>query len=145
MEVWSCWLSRNGTTNRNRRSCFIPQSTKAIIQLGCRCFKVFFFLKVIVVKASTFKVLMICCVLQSGETALHVAARYGNVDVVSYLCSIRANPDLADRVSTCKLLHTHAAKGPTRRPSFYSSAFYVSISRSRRPRCTALRGTDTRQ
>lgn len=36
--------------------------------------------------------------LQSGETALHVAARYGNVDVVSYLCSIRANPDLTDRV-----------------------------------------------
>lgn len=29
-----------------------------------------------------------------------MAARYGNVDVVSYLCSIRANPDLADRVST---------------------------------------------
>lgn len=37
--------------------------------------------------------------LQSGETALHVAARYGNVDVVRYLCSIQANPDLADRVS----------------------------------------------
>lgn len=48
--------------------------------------------------------------LQSGETALHVAARYGNVDVVSYLCNIRANPDLADRVSTCTRLHTHAAK-----------------------------------
>lgn len=37
--------------------------------------------------------------LQSGETALHVAARYGNVDVVQYLCSIRANPNLTDRVS----------------------------------------------
>lgn len=37
--------------------------------------------------------------LQSGETALHVAARYGNVDVVQYLCSIHANPDLTDRVS----------------------------------------------
>lgn len=40
-----------------------------------------------------------CFVLQSGETALHVAARYGNVDVVQYLCSIHANPDLTDRVS----------------------------------------------
>lgn len=30
-----------------------------------------------------------------------MAARYGNVDVVSYLCSIRANPDLTDRVSEC--------------------------------------------
>lgn len=28
-----------------------------------------------------------------------MAARYGNVDVVRYLCSIQANPDLADRVS----------------------------------------------
>jgi ankyrin repeat protein len=37
---------------------------------------------------------------QSGETALHVAARYGNVDVVTYLCSIKANPDLSDRVRT---------------------------------------------
>lgn len=27
-----------------------------------------------------------------------MAARYGNVDVVRYLCSIQANPDLADRV-----------------------------------------------
>ncbi|KTG38132.1 hypothetical protein cypCar_00007658 [Cyprinus carpio] len=34
---------------------------------------------------------------KSGETALHVAARYGNVDVVQYLCSIHANPDLVDR------------------------------------------------
>ncbi|XP_059909492.1 death-associated protein kinase 1-like, partial [Gadus macrocephalus] len=34
---------------------------------------------------------------QSGETALHVAARYGNVDVVTYLCSVKANPDLSDR------------------------------------------------
>lgn len=28
-----------------------------------------------------------------------MAARYGNVDVVRYLCSIQANTDLADRVS----------------------------------------------
>lgn len=41
-------------------------------------------------------------VLQSGETALHVAARYGNVDVVQYLCSIHANPDLTDRVSNTR-------------------------------------------
>lgn len=42
---------------------------------------------------------MLTAPLQSGETALHVAARYGNMDVVRYLCSIQANPDLADRVS----------------------------------------------
>lgn len=28
-----------------------------------------------------------------------MAARYGNVDVVSYLCTIQADPNLADRVS----------------------------------------------
>ena len=44
--------------------------------------------------------------LQSGETALHVAARYGNVDVVQYLCSIHANPDLSDRVRV-HAPHTH--------------------------------------
>ncbi len=27
-----------------------------------------------------------------------MAARYGNVDVVQYLCSIHANPNLVDRV-----------------------------------------------
>lgn len=42
---------------------------------------------------------------QSGETALHVAARYGNVDVVRYLCSIQANPDLADRVRAITSSH----------------------------------------
>lgn len=51
--------------------------------------------------------MILLCVLQSGETALHVAARYGNVDVVSYLCSIRANPDLSDRVSA-RPAHAHA-------------------------------------
>lgn len=54
-------------------------------------------------------VFVICC-LQSGETALHVAARYGNVDVVSYLCSIRANPDLADRVITCTHCKIHTTE-----------------------------------
>lgn len=65
------------------------------------------------------------CVLQSGETALHVAARYGNVDVVSYLCSIRANPDLPDRVRT----HTFTYRTNTlpffnqRTKSFYYFVF----------------------
>jgi hypothetical protein len=36
--------------------------------------------------------------LQSGETALHVAARYGHADVVQLLCSFGSNPDFQDKV-----------------------------------------------
>lgn len=60
----------------------------------------------------SFVCIIFCCLLQSGETALHVAARYGNVDVVSYLCSIQANPDLADRVRTCKFTRTRSKMNP---------------------------------
>lgn len=64
----------------------------AVLIRGCQLFKE------VIVKA------LYCSLLsQSGETALHVAARYGNVDVVSYLCSIKANPDLADRVSHARV------------------------------------------
>uniref|UniRef100_A0A8B9Q404 non-specific serine/threonine protein kinase n=1 Tax=Apteryx owenii TaxID=8824 RepID=A0A8B9Q404_APTOW len=35
--------------------------------------------------------------LQSGETALHVAARYGHVDVVQFLCSIGSYPNFQDK------------------------------------------------
>lgn len=85
--------------------------------------------------------------LQSGETALHVAARYGNVDVVRYLCTIQANPDLADRVSAsrqpCFRLETKLMLRllTSRKLCFLSS---VSLSRSRRRRCTAPPGTATR-
>lgn len=74
--------------------------------------------------------------LQSGETALHVAARYGNVDVVSYLCSIRANPDLADRVSMCTKSRAHN-KAETR---FYMDSFAFPSSGAGDPsalRCLA--------
>lgn len=36
--------------------------------------------------------------LQSGETALHVAARYGHADVVQLLCSFGSNPNFQDKV-----------------------------------------------
>lgn len=38
------------------------------------------------------------CLLQSGETALHVAARYGHADVVQLLCSFGSNPNFQDKV-----------------------------------------------
>ena len=38
--------------------------------------------------------------LQSGETALHVAARYGHAAVVDFLCESKANINLIDSVST---------------------------------------------
>lgn len=37
-------------------------------------------------------------ILQSGETALHVAARYGHADVVQLLCSFGSNPNFQDKV-----------------------------------------------
>ena len=37
------------------------------------------------------------CLLQSGETALHVAARYGHADVVQLLCSFGSNPNFQDK------------------------------------------------
>lgn len=43
---------------------------------------------------------MLALSLQSGETALHVAARYGHVDVVQYLCSIGSNPNFQDKVGS---------------------------------------------
>ena len=41
---------------------------------------------------------LIC--LQSAETALHVAARYGHAQVVDFLCSANANINVIDSVST---------------------------------------------
>lgn len=35
--------------------------------------------------------------LQSGETALHVAARYGHADVVQLLCNFGSNPNFQDK------------------------------------------------
>lgn len=35
---------------------------------------------------------------QAGETCLHVAARYGHIDVVEFLCRAGANVDLQDKV-----------------------------------------------
>ena len=44
-------------------------------------------------------------VLQAGETAAHVASRYGHPDVLTVLCSYEANLDLQDNVihSLCVL------------------------------------------
>ena len=43
--------------------------------------------------------LLIVSISQSGETALHVAARYGHTATVDYLCSVDANINLFDNVS----------------------------------------------
>ena len=37
-------------------------------------------------------------VLQSGESTIHVAVRYGHVDVIEYLSSSGANVNLQDKV-----------------------------------------------
>lgn len=76
--------------------------------------------------------------LQSGETALHVAARYGNVDVVSYLCRIHANPDLADRVST--RIHMNIPRGlsPTQQ---HGILFFIDPQEQETPlHCAAWHG-----
>ena len=38
--------------------------------------------------------------MQSGETALHVASRYGHPEMVALLCQSRANLDIQDEVRT---------------------------------------------
>ena len=40
----------------------------------------------------------VCCQLQAGEAAVHVAARYGHFGVVEFLCHAGANIDLQDKV-----------------------------------------------
>lgn len=75
------------------------------------------------------------CLLQCGETALHVAARYGNVDVVSYLCSVSANPDLSDRVSSRPLCSRR------RKSRRFDSGVFVCIQEQETPlHCAAWHG-----
>ncbi len=38
--------------------------------------------------------------LQAGEAAIHVAARYGHTNVIEYLCNVEANVNLQDKVCT---------------------------------------------
>ncbi len=47
----------------------------------------------------------ICCsiiadfsLIQSGETPIHVATRYGHCDVISYLCSVGVDVNKEDKV-----------------------------------------------
>lgn len=67
-----------------------------------------------------------------------MAARYGNVDVVGYLCSIRANPDLADRVKTLTCSHIHRK---IKRYNYVIVLFASHIFRNRKLHCIVLLGT----
>lgn len=44
---------------------------------------------------------------QSGETALHVSARYGHPEVLAYLCHSGAKLNLQDKVCMCCHIHIH--------------------------------------
>ena len=46
-----------------------------------------------------------CFCFQSGETACHVAARYGHVSVIEYLTSTGMDINIQDNVSSMMLLH----------------------------------------
>lgn len=56
--------------------------------------------------------------LQSGETALHVAARYGHADVVQLLCNFGSNPNFQDKVGHGSLISFCSLCGCTGRPSY---------------------------
>jgi ankyrin repeat protein len=44
-------------------------------------------------------------ILKNGETALHIASRYGYTDIIRFMCESSANLDLQDDVSaTCLAL-----------------------------------------
>ena len=42
---------------------------------------------------------MICYFLQDGDTPIHLASRYGHVQVVEKLISLGANVNVVDKVS----------------------------------------------
>ncbi len=42
---------------------------------------------------------VLCAHVQAGETALHVAARYGHPEVLAHLCTAGGNPNVQDNVS----------------------------------------------
>lgn len=73
--------------------------------------------------------------LQRGETALHMAARAGQADVVRYLLKNGANVDTKSKVRTLSLIN-HCSGDNKNMRSYWARSHFVLLCRMTRQRCT---------